>query len=228
MKDPRHERDIMRKLNEGDATHPGYFRVVHLLDFFVLEGINGQHVCLVYKAMGESLSRFGAKLPEMKLPLMAMKRVTRQLLEALDYVHSCGIIHTGKLSIAAFRLFCLYAYLLESTDIYSRNILCELEESVVQRYLNDVPKASEFAKLDPEATVRSTGMKAPDDLEKNFNIRLADFGQAAYFPHRDCDDNVAQMPTMRAPEIVLGLPWDTKADIWNLACFVGVYAQSVL
>lgn len=65
-------------------------------------------------------------------------------------------------------------------------------------------------------------MAAPKDLEKDFNIRLADFGQAAYFPKRDGEHSEAQLPTMRAPEVVLGLPWDTKADIWNLACFVSV------
>jgi len=100
--------------------------------------------------------------------------------------------------------------------------LCELEESVVQRYLEDVPKAGELAKVGPEATIRSTKMKAAKDLEKNFNIRLADFGQAAYFPKPDGENGEAQLPTMRAPEILLGLPWDTKADIWNLACFVGL------
>lgn len=110
MKDPTHERDIMRKLNEGDVKHPGYSRVVHLLDFFVLEGMNGQHVCLVYKAMGESLENFQAKMPDTKLPSVAMKRVTRQLLEALDYTHSCGIVHTGKIinrSYRAVSLLCL-------------------------------------------------------------------------------------------------------------------------
>ncbi len=124
-------------------------------------------------------------------------------------------------------LFRFCAYLLESTDIYDKNILCELDESVVQQYLQEVPKAGELAKLGPEAIIRSTRMRARKDPERNFNIRLADFGQAAYFPKRDGDNQEAQLPTMRAPELVLGLPWDTKADIWNLACFVGVSVRVV-
>lgn len=96
LKHPVHERDIMRKFDDGDSSHPGYSRIIHLLDFFVHEGTNGQHVCLVYKAMGESLGHFQAKFRHQKLSLFLMKRVTSQLLEALDYIHQRSIIHTGK------------------------------------------------------------------------------------------------------------------------------------
>jgi len=96
MKDPTHERDVMRLLSHGDVNHSGYSRIVHLLDSFVHQGVDGEHMCLVYKAMGESLCHFQDRIPDRKLPLLPMKRVTWQLLEALDYIHSCGIIHTGK------------------------------------------------------------------------------------------------------------------------------------
>ena len=88
----------MRKLSEGDLHHDGHLRVIHLLDFFVHEGPNGQHACLVYKAMGESVSRFQTRFPNQRLPLKFAKRLARQILQAIDYIHSCGIIHTGKSS----------------------------------------------------------------------------------------------------------------------------------
>ena len=31
---------------------------------------------------------------------------------------------------------------------------------------------------------------------------------------------VIQPLALRAPEVVLGAPWDTSADIWNAACLV--------
>ncbi len=110
MKDPRHEREVMRLLDCGDVTHPGYSRIVHLVDSFIHQGIDGHHMCLVYKAMGQSLEEFQDIFPGRKLPLVAMKRVTRQLLEALDYTHSCGIIHTGTNTKISTRLsrFCVY------------------------------------------------------------------------------------------------------------------------
>ncbi len=43
VKDPRHERDIMKKLNEGNSDHDGYAHVIPLLDAFVHEGPNGPH-----------------------------------------------------------------------------------------------------------------------------------------------------------------------------------------
>lgn len=110
------------------------------------------------------------------------------------------------------------AYLLP--DIYHKNILCELDDRVVEEYLKIVPTANEAARLDPDTPIRSTPMKAPRDFI-HLNVRLADFGQAAYTSKDDDDDeDQPQLPGLRAPEVILGLPWDTKADIWNFACFV--------
>jgi len=96
VKDPQHERDIMKKLNEGNSDHDGYAHVIPLLDAFVHEGPNGPHMCLVYKAVGESLSRFQTRFKDQRLPPHLVRRVSRQLLQALDYSHSCGIIHTRR------------------------------------------------------------------------------------------------------------------------------------
>ena len=64
-------------------------------------------------------------------------------------------------------------------------------------------------------------MTAPRDI-RNVNFRLADFGQACYYPRRDGDDDdhEGQLIIMRAPEVILGLPWNTKAEMWNVGCFV--------
>lgn len=88
VKDPQHERDIMTKLNEGNSDHDGYAHVIPLLDAFVHEGPNGPHMCLVYKAVGESLSRFQTRFKDQRLPPHLARRVSRQLLQTLDYSHS--------------------------------------------------------------------------------------------------------------------------------------------
>ena len=85
----------MQVLDKGDQSHSGFNHVVHSLSSFVHEGLNGRHVCIVYPAMGESLSFFQARMAGHKLPIYLMKRVSRQLLQALDYTHECGLIHTG-------------------------------------------------------------------------------------------------------------------------------------
>merc|ERR1719235_563760 len=52
----------------------------------------------------------------------------------------------------------------------------------------------------------------------NCELVLIDFG-GAVFP---ADRHTKKIGTRqyRAPEVVLGLPWDEKSDLWSLACIV--------
>lgn len=34
---------------------------------------------------------------------------------------------------------------------------------------------------------------------------------------------VIQPESLRAPEVIIGAEWDTKADIWNFGCLVSSY-----
>lgn len=90
------ERDTLVQLRDRNPDHPGHRYIIHLLDSFYHEGPNGQHMCLVYKAMGEPLGIFQNRLADKRLPLLLTKRVSRQLLHALDHIHSCGFVHTGR------------------------------------------------------------------------------------------------------------------------------------
>ena len=74
-----------------------------------------------------------------------------------------------------------------------------------------------MALLDDDAPVPSTTMTAPAKPMR-VNIRLSDFGQAEY-SHGEKESQVQQQ-ILRAPEVVLGLDYDSKIDIWNAACFV--------
>ncbi len=93
------ERDVLAELRDRNPGHSGRSHIIELLDSFYHGGPNGQHMCLVYKPMGEHLLRLQARVPDNKLPVPLMKRITRQLLQALDYMHSCGWVHTGWLPL---------------------------------------------------------------------------------------------------------------------------------
>lgn len=73
----------------------GYKYICHLVEDFELKGPNGNHVCLVLELMGENLRTFGVWFKEDMVPTPIMRKVTLQLVAALDYAHHSNVIHTG-------------------------------------------------------------------------------------------------------------------------------------
>lgn len=75
----------------------GSQHVLGLLDEFRHNGPNGQHVCLVFKAMGPDLSKYRRMFPRLAIPIPIAKRISKQLLIALAFLHDdCRVIHTGE------------------------------------------------------------------------------------------------------------------------------------
>lgn len=91
------ELEILRYFQKSNIEHVGYQYISALEDSFQHTGPNGCHVCLVFKVMGESFSTFRSWFAGRQVPSPLIQRFTTQLLHALDYAHSCGVIHTGKI-----------------------------------------------------------------------------------------------------------------------------------
>ena len=91
------EREALSRVKGKYPQHPGHDHIIQLLDSFHHPGPNGQHFCLVYKAMGENILRTQGRMPSHKIPLPMLKQITRQLLQALDLLHTCDLVHTGLL-----------------------------------------------------------------------------------------------------------------------------------
>jgi len=91
---PIFEKEILTHLRDGDRKL-GYNYICHLLDDFEHKGPNGNHVCLVFEIMGETLSSFPVWFEDHRIPTSVMTRFTIQILLALNYAHRHGIIHTG-------------------------------------------------------------------------------------------------------------------------------------
>lgn len=90
------ELEILKHFRDGAQDHAGYRYVCHLVNDFTIVGPNGQHVCLVFELMGETLRSFGARFPESRIPYVAMKRFAIQLILAIDFAHGHNVIHTGR------------------------------------------------------------------------------------------------------------------------------------
>jgi len=111
------EIEILKKIAEHDSA--GDKHVIHLLDHFYHRGPHGKRiylyffpllqfslsspirinpllvdVCMVFEALGCSLLDLIKRARYQGLPLPIVKRITRQVLVGLDYLHQLAIIHT--------------------------------------------------------------------------------------------------------------------------------------
>ncbi|EPS34067.1 hypothetical protein PDE_09029 [Penicillium oxalicum 114-2] len=164
------------------------------MDDFEVSGPEGKHLCLVYEPMREPLWIFQTRFVDRKIPLPIAKAYIYFLLVGLNYLHSeCKAVHTGIL-----------------TDFIQRRQPMQYKvdnESGrhIYRCYND------FGPLDANHI-------------KNMIPKLADFGLAARLDKLCPRNGIAgeqlgiypiQPDYYRAPEVILGCGWDSKADIWN-------------
>lgn len=92
------EEGVMRTLRDGPTSpqSPGKAHTCQLLDSFIHNGPNSRHICLVLEPLGLSALDVYRSFPA-SLPLILVQRIAKDILLGLQYVHECGIIHTGWL-----------------------------------------------------------------------------------------------------------------------------------
>jgi serine/threonine-protein kinase SRPK3 len=82
------------------TVKPGALFTRQLRDSFKIQGLEGEHLCLVHEPLGVSLETFRNVMPAKQLPEALLKAVLEHLLQALDCLHSdAKMIHTGELHI---------------------------------------------------------------------------------------------------------------------------------
>jgi serine/threonine-protein kinase SRPK3 len=90
------ELHMYKRMERGSKNHPGHDAVRSLLDFFDVDGPEGQHRCLVHPPLWESILTFLHRNPVQRLPPPVLAFVLKRLFLALDFLHTeCKIIHTG-------------------------------------------------------------------------------------------------------------------------------------
>lgn len=98
------ELSILNDLNRNDFPVERSRHIVTLLNSFQHHGPNGKHTCLVFETLGPSLSTMLDWTPEYRgrtpmgskcyrFPLWMAKRISKDVLLGISYLHSQGITH---------------------------------------------------------------------------------------------------------------------------------------
>lgn len=81
----------------------------------------------------------------------------------------------------------------------------------------EVPAAEKEGEKEGEAGGEGEKARGPK-LDENFRIKIVDLGNACWTHHHFTSK--IQTRQYRSPEVILGLHYDTSADIWSFACTI--------
>jgi serine/threonine-protein kinase SRPK1 len=86
---------FLKTVHDTDLSNSGRNKIVQMLDYFMITGVNGTHVCMVFELHGHNLLQLIIRSNYSGIPLANVKSIIRQVLEGLNYLHTkCKIIHT--------------------------------------------------------------------------------------------------------------------------------------
>lgn len=88
------EIQIYRHLVSRSGSHPGSDRVIAFLDYFKVQGVNGEHDVLVLQVIGPHLeAMFDDEPTVIQQTIMSL---AHQVALGTSFLHDCGVVHAGK------------------------------------------------------------------------------------------------------------------------------------
>ncbi|ROV96570.1 hypothetical protein VMCG_07836 [Cytospora schulzeri] len=178
--------------------HPGKDLVRTVVDSFEVPGPHGSHKCLLYEPLGMTFTELLNLLPENRFPKEMAQSSIQLILLALDYLYRCDVTHTD---ISPNNIL----QNIEDVSVLSQVEQGEIEQPIARKTLKD----------------RTIYNSRPMPLVRGLPI-LCDLGEARIGKQKHKGDI---MPGIyRAPEVILGMDWDSKVDIWA----IGIMAWDLL
>ena len=207
--------------------------VVKLIDSFTHRGPNGRHYVLVFEILGINLLEMIKNFDYRGLPLDIVKSFLIQILKGLKFLHNeCGVIHTDlKPENIVLELTRKQVRELSKNGEVFSQLKRKEEESIKNEEIfgigsQDKAKVLKGMKGKAKGAKNSTkkvkyGKRLNDqDKSEYFHpglvLKIVDFGNAVY-SYGLCNSQI-QTRHYRAPEVILGFQFNTKADIWSLGC----------
>jgi serine/threonine-protein kinase SRPK3 len=225
-------RDEIKLLNALHTSAGGsHVPVVSLLDSFEHKGPNGLHVCLTFEVLSKSLLSLIKRFNYRGVPIPLIKTITRQVLEGLEYSHEeCKIIHTDlKPENILFTKHEAEKEMLQQlalravAEMEKRQQAKEERRKIRQHLLESSSTAEEAdsSSEDEDLSLNVVGTNYQPDTDLAFasgRVKIVDFGNACWEDKHFTDD--IQTRQYRAPEVILGAGYNSKADVWSLACLI--------
>ncbi|KAL2024254.1 hypothetical protein VTK56DRAFT_9410 [Thermocarpiscus australiensis] len=190
-------------------VHIGIYNIRRLLDWFEIPSPagSGTNLCLIHEPLGISLGDLRKLVFDGRIPVVLVKGIALFLLRALDFLHRrANLVHT---------------------DIQEDNVLFTLGENQNLKEIEEEEMTHPSArKVYSNHTIYQSRMVTGDWSEDSEIVPvpvLCDFGEAR-FGKQSYDEEV--MPDLyRAPEILLGIEWNEKVDIWALGLTLWVLVE---
>lgn len=207
------ESAISHHINSIEADHPGKQRLRVAIDEFYLSHESHKHQCLVFAPLGLTYTHFRNAFPSKRLNKDILKQSLLMILMGLDFLHQAGVVHTGK----AQERVQSRRRTKNRSDLSPNNILlgAENEDAFIQ--IETLEHNSPLPRKLLEDRVIYTSHEMP--LTYGAPV-ISDFG-AARLGEPDQKHSGDVMPGVyRAPEIIFGMPWDSKIDVWSVGLMV--------
>ncbi|KAI9375122.1 kinase-like protein [Aspergillus egyptiacus] len=181
---------LCRDLHDGrHLIGQRYVRLV--LDSFEVEGPNGIHPCLVYPPAGIDMYDYMRCLEGRTLPEALLRPSLRFVLVALNYLHRANVIHT---------------------DVQPHNILLGIDDDSVLSQMEE----EEISDPAPRKILHDRTIYAARGMPlTRGEPLLSDLGEARVAEGKQT--GLIMPDAYRAPEVILGMEWDNKVDIWAVA-----------
>jgi len=183
------EADINERVNR-EQSRQNKDLCARMLDRF---GLPSGHYCLVFECLGRSLYDYLKMYDYRPFPMYCVRDFSRQLLEALDFIHGFGLIHT---------------------DLKPENILLMNNEETIYRSYNHTASKGR----DHLSTSRRRRDHDVQRVPASTKVKLIDFGGATY--DNEKKSSIVNTRQYRAPEVIMGWGWSYPSDLWSAGCII--------
>lgn len=86
--------DVLQHNAQAVPSHPGHQHVIKIPDCFIPTSPNGEHPCIIFEALGESIFNLQKYSESSRLSLELVRSILRQTLLGLNCLHpTCGFVH---------------------------------------------------------------------------------------------------------------------------------------